>query len=470
MKKHKKVLITTLPGSEIAGQARIKGRPVTSRNARECFEAANNIEYVNGFTCPNYGTQFIKSNIPSVDILEYPTWEEYEEVLKDGYDIVGISFWTYTSARAVRMAEMARRHGVREVWGGGHGVSTPGVTVHFDRVFTGYAEYEMKPLIDGETLTTLRHPIMDCEYDFFFEKVKTGYLFSIRGCQMSCEFCSGPRYYKHVDVTPIEEVERVLDVYREMEIKHISIVDELFLQRRAHARKVLEAIHKRGMTFSATSRADVFLGNIKELREKGLRSVYIGIESLNDYSLDSVKKGTNSAHVFNLFKELVANDSFAFGTYMIGFEHDTVDNVKENIEKLNYIEGLFAVEFWLVTPFPGTVFYETLDRQGKITDKNWEDYDAVHQIWRHPHISNEEIEDLLRYAVRHHCNPVNIRKMKVLRKWDRFEERERAEKTGERNIGLTNSGGKSDGEKNIGLKKTGGKNTGEQARHEIRIN
>jgi radical SAM superfamily enzyme YgiQ (UPF0313 family) len=424
MNKRKKVLITTLPGSDIAKQARIKGWPVTSRSAQECYEAANNIEYINGFTCPNYATQFIKANIPSADILEYPTWDEYEEALKNKYDIVGISFWTYTSAKAVKMANMARRYGVKEVWGGGHGVSTPGIGTHFDRVFTGYAEYQMKPLVDGEPITSFKHPIMECEYDFYFEKVKTGYLFSIRGCQMSCEFCSGPRYYKHVSVTPIEEIERVLDVYLEKDIKHISIVDELFLQKKSHARKVLDAIHRRGMTFSATSRADVFSSHIKELREKGLRSVYIGIESLNDLSLHSVKKGIHSNHIIRLFKELVANGCFAFGTYMIGFEHDTVENVKENIEKLNVIEGLFAVEFWLVTPFPGTVFYENLDRKGKITSKNWEDYDAVHQIWRHPHMSNEEIEDLLRYAVKHHCNPINIRKIKLLRKWDKFEQLE----------------------------------------------
>ncbi len=421
MSKVKKVLVTTIPVTEIAREARIKARPVTYNNAEECFSAANNIAYVNGFTCPNYATEFIKANIPSVDILEFPTWEEYEYALKNEYDIVGISFWTYTSSEAIKMANLARQYGVQEVWGGGHGVNTPNIAKFFDRTFYGYGEFEMKELIEGHSSKIPVHPIMISEYDFYIERIKTGYLFSIRGCQMSCEFCSGPGFYKRLIVTPIEEIERILDIYLKQDIRHVTLVDETFLQNNSHAKKVIEALHKRGMTFSATSRADMFLGNIKELREKGLRSVYVGIESLNNLSLKSIKKGTSSNQIIQLFNELIENDSFAFGTYMIGFEHDSVENVKENIEKLNALEGLFAVQFWLTTPFPGTAFYDRLNRQGLIINKNWRDYDAVHMIWKHPHMSTEEIENLLRYAVRNHCHPLNIRKQKILRAWDKFD-------------------------------------------------
>jgi radical SAM superfamily enzyme YgiQ (UPF0313 family) len=417
----KKILFTTVPGTEIAGEARVKNWPVHYRNSIECSKAANNIEYVNGFTCPNYATQFLEANIPEADILEFPTWGEYTDALDNGYDYVGISFWTYTSGDAARMANMAREAGVKEVWGGGHGIDTPGVDVHFDRLFPGYGEFEVYELLNGRPLDYPRHPVMESEYDFFLRTVKTGYIFSIRGCRMSCEFCSGPPFYKRLVKTPLEEIERVLDIYLGREIKHITFVDETFLQDKVHARKVIDLLYKREMTFAVTSRADMFLGKIEELREKGLRSVYTGIESLNDLSLDSVKKGTNHNHITLLFKELAENDSFAFATYMIGFENDTVENVKENIEKLNAIDSLFAVQFWIVTPFPGSAFYQRLDRDGLIINKNWKDYDAVHMIWKHPHMSGQEIEDLIQYATRHHCHPMNIRKQKVLRAWDKFE-------------------------------------------------
>src|ERR1017187_1965442 len=142
-------LMTTVPVEQIALTARLERRPVPTNTPEECFAAANNIEYINGFTLPNYATRFLKANLPSLDVLEYPTWDEYRRALSSGnYDTVGISFWTYTAPEALQMVRMAREAGVREVWGGGHGVNTPGVASHFDRVFTGYSEYELKPLLE----------------------------------------------------------------------------------------------------------------------------------------------------------------------------------------------------------------------------------------------------------------------------------------------------------------------------------
>jgi len=42
----------------------------------------------------SYGLRFLQANIPSIEILEYPTWSEYIQALKAGWDIVGFSFYT----------------------------------------------------------------------------------------------------------------------------------------------------------------------------------------------------------------------------------------------------------------------------------------------------------------------------------------------------------------------------------------
>src|SRR5690348_16785278 len=155
----KKMLLTTAPIEEIVLTARAHRKTPTLRTVDECFHAGNNIEYVNGFTLPNYATRFVQSNIPSVDILEYPTWDEYRGALASRrYDVVGISFWTYSSPEAAKMAQMAREAGVPEVWGGGHGVSTPGIGAYFDQTFDTYSEYVLKPLLEGEELVDFRHP------------------------------------------------------------------------------------------------------------------------------------------------------------------------------------------------------------------------------------------------------------------------------------------------------------------------
>lgn len=421
----KRILITTVVLQEIAKTARVPRRPVSYSTGDDCFAAANNIEFINGFTLPNHATQFLKANLPSIDILEYPTWEEYQEALSSGYDVVGISFWMYTSPEAIEMARQARESGVGEVWGGGHGTSTPGIEQYFDRTFSGYAEFQLKELIEGERLTKITHPILTSQYDFFLQTIPTGYLFSVRGCRMSCEFCSGPRYYGRLCYTPIEEVERVLDVYRDQGIQHITLIDETFLQSPSHAKTVLAALKKRNMTFTCTSRIDHLIGRISELKEMGLRNIYTGIESMNNGNLISVKKGESSELTPLLMQELHENGCFAFGTYIIGLDADTRQSVKEDIEKLSLFNSLYGVVFWIATPFPKTAYYERMEQHNLINDRDPKHYDALHLVWNHPNLTTSDANELLRWAVRHHCHPYNIRKNKILKAWDMLESKDK---------------------------------------------
>jgi outer membrane protein assembly factor BamB len=91
-----------------------------------------------------------------VDILEYPTWDHYREKLKEGYDIVGISFFTWTFPAMVRMVEMARAAGIKEVWGGNYGMMTPGAEAYFDKTFSGYCEAEIYHTLTGMELKEIR--------------------------------------------------------------------------------------------------------------------------------------------------------------------------------------------------------------------------------------------------------------------------------------------------------------------------
>jgi hypothetical protein len=419
----KKMLLTTIPEDEIVLTARAHRKHPTLRTVDECFHAGNNIEYVNGFTLPNYATRFIQSNVPSVDILEYPTWEQYRAALADNrYDVVGISFWTYTSAEAVRMATMARDYGVREVWGGGHGVSTPGIESHFDRTWRSYSEYDLKPLLEDEELVDFRHPDLTGKYDFYLEEVPTGYLFTIRGCRAACNFCSGPRYYRKLAFTSVPEVERILDFYKSRGIDHITVVDETFLQRLDYAREVIAAMEKREMSWTCTSRIDVLLRNVEELAEHGLKNVYIGIESMNEVSLKNVRKCSSTNATATLLHRLHELGRFAFGTYMICMDNDTEESVKEDVAKLAEFEALYGAIFWITTPFPGTDLWDVMDAQGRIVDRDWKKYTALHMVNSHPNFTPESARKLLYWCVKTHCNPINFRKAKIVRRWNKLEQ------------------------------------------------
>jgi radical SAM superfamily enzyme YgiQ (UPF0313 family) len=186
---------------------------------------------------------------------------------------------------------------------------------------------------------------------------------------------------------------------------------------------VIREFKERGLTFTCTSRVDLLMKHFDELRENGLYNVYIGIESLDDSSLAGVRKDVNASLTEALLKRLEDCGRFAFGTYMLCLDHDTVESVQQAVEKLSSFRALYGVVFWIATPFPGTDYYDRLEAAGEIWDRDPKHYDALHLVHRHPNISPEGARELLCYCVKNHCHADNIRKAKLLRKWADLERR-----------------------------------------------
>jgi len=85
----------------------------------------------------SYGLRFLKQNIPEIEILEYPTWEQYVKKLREGWDVVGFSFYLSDTPEVLEMVEYARSAGIEEIWCGNYGALTPEIQDRFDKIFIG---------------------------------------------------------------------------------------------------------------------------------------------------------------------------------------------------------------------------------------------------------------------------------------------------------------------------------------------
>ena len=81
----------------------------------------------------SYGLRFIKQNTPDISILEYPTWNEYCQIVARGWDVVGFSFLTPDIPKIKRMAEFARQLDVPQLWGDATGAWCPKSPVSLTR-------------------------------------------------------------------------------------------------------------------------------------------------------------------------------------------------------------------------------------------------------------------------------------------------------------------------------------------------
>ncbi|MHA2324406.1 MAG: hypothetical protein ACXACB_03320, partial [Promethearchaeota archaeon] len=234
---------------------------------------------------PAVGIRFIAENFQGVKILEYPSMDEYEKQLAKGYDVIGISFFTYQMEEVKQMAQLARRYGVKEVWGGGWGIDTPGARDLFDRSFGGFGEQLLMPILANRWKGGIRHPILLGSTRFFKIPTKVGYLYSIRGCKWKCDYCPTPALFHGRLITPLSEVERVLDYYAKQKVGAVVIYDEAFLSDDPYSWQIVDMMNERGLLWFCLTSAIELSGNISKIRDKGFLGCLMGIETLRDKTL-----------------------------------------------------------------------------------------------------------------------------------------------------------------------------------------
>lgn len=381
----------------------------------------NNVEYQVGFEWPNVALLFIKENIPSIDILDYPTMEEYRNTIENGnYDAVAFSFYTISVDKIVEMAGMARECGVKEIWAGNYGATTPGYERYFDRIFKGHGEALLKPIIEGKELTYRRHPIILGHWGFLSMKKKIGFLYTLTGCRYRCKFCPTTNYIGDVLYFPIEEVYRVIDEYYKMGVEHVMIMDENFLQDWEHSHKTIMKLQERDMTWQCLARVDNIKGRVRELKKLGFRSAELGIESLNSSTLKEYKGGAfKIKDIIELFDELQDNGLTVVMSYILGYPSDTEESFLDAVDIIKNLKASFCTVFTALTPYCNT---NLVDLEEKIVDRDPRHYDGYHLVFRHPHLEPEQVRNLFWKAHESTIHPLNSKKKRIIERWRELKE------------------------------------------------
>ncbi len=367
----------------------------------------------------SFGLRFLKQNIPEIEILEYPTFEEYKKKLEEGWDVVGFSFYLNETCEILEMADFARACGkVGELWAGNYGALTPSIQDRFDRIFEGYAEGAVAPYFGRkiEQKDVLHPPLIEYLGTPFNKKLNIyGIMFTTRGCGVGCKFCQTPKFCNRPHPVPLESLERVISYYKDHEINVVLIEDENFGASRKHADKVVDLLDEYGMVWGCMARADYLRKKIPEWAEmrsrpdpvtgkkprhvKGFAGAAIGIENLHQEKLDDINKKEGTEDVLETVRLL---QKYGFGTvgyYMIGFPDDTKESLKTDIKDLANLK-LDITQICIMTPLPQTKLWDELNEQYGIFEKDWHRFDMKHLVWNHPNIPPEEMEEVLSWSLK----------------------------------------------------------------------
>lgn len=248
---------------------------------------------------------------------------------------------------------------------GGHPGSIPGIAYRDrDRVVSnGLA----RRLASAEELPDLDFSLLPMERYVELEALGTQ---TTRGCPFSCAFCSlrkqwGPHVLYRDPKRIAEEVRHLIETYDYAD-KDFLFYDDTFTLNHDHVKTLCREITEFGLRFrwKAMSRVDrVNVEILTAMREAGCYQISFGIESPNDDSLARIGKRVSSETARDAIAAAHAAGLAVEGYFIIGFPWETLDDMLRVVRSIGSF-GLDSHGLALLTPYPGTTFYDDRERWG----------------------------------------------------------------------------------------------------------
>jgi radical SAM superfamily enzyme YgiQ (UPF0313 family) len=351
---------------------------------------------------------------------------EWPDVLSA--DLVGISTTTSTAPAGYDLAERLRAQGIPSVIGGSHVTfAADEALAHTDFVARGEGgEALMLELIDAlegrrelETIRGLsftrdgRHvhnaprkpvanlddlPVPDLTLMVGHERLKSTPMMTSLGCPFACNFCSvtamfGRKYRYRSPESVIAELE-------EKRPKHVFFYDDNFAADKMRLKTLLRMMIDRDLVvpWQAQMRADVVRDDelLDLMRRSGCHRVALGLESVDQATLDSFEKSQTVDDVVQAVRRLHEYGIACHGMFVLGADADKANTVHDTVSVALSL-GVDTLMLNILTPAPGTKQFAAMEAQGRIFERDWCLYDGQHVVFTLRHLAPTELQkDVLR--------------------------------------------------------------------------
>ena len=294
-------------------------------------------------------------------------------------DLVGITALTVTAPHAYEIADNFRARGAKVILGGAHPSVLPEEAIqHADAVVIGEAEGIWPNLINDFKANKLQRVYRQSERpslvnlpiprrDLFAKGAYyiTNTISATRGCPYSCSFCSVTSLFGHTyRCRPVEEVIKEIETLNQREL--IVFVDDNIVGNPKFAEELFRALLPYKIKW--VSQASVMVARNDELLKlaaaSGCMDLFIGFETLSPANLAAVGKKVNIVDEYETaIKKIHSHGIAIHGFFILGLDEDDEEAFKRTLyfaQKTRLESAQFA---WPV-PYPGTTFYESLDKTG----------------------------------------------------------------------------------------------------------
>jgi radical SAM superfamily enzyme YgiQ (UPF0313 family) len=222
-----------------------------------------------------------------------------------------------------------------------------------------------------------------------------------RGCPFQCSFCTIINVQGRASRRrTADDVEAIIRHNTAEGVRSFFITDDNFARNKDWERifdRLIALREQHGFNIKLTIQVDTLCHRIPRFIEKagraGVVRVFIGLESINPESLLAAKKKQNRVaeyrHMLLAWKRIRA---VIWAGYIIGFPADTPTTVTHDIRIIQNELPIDFLEFFVLTPLPGSEDHQKLALAGVEMDADLNRYDTFHVVTAHSTMSRDEWE------------------------------------------------------------------------------
>lgn len=326
--------------------------------------------------------------------------------LEDTPDLVAITVNIDSSIRAYEISEAYRKRGIKVIMGGIHPSVLPDESLmHADSICIGEVEElweiilqdfsrdQLKRIYYNENITDLaKIPLPRFDIINKNDYLYTNISFTSRGCPFQCQFCYNSARYVHNKFRN-RPIKTVIEEVKALNNKHIMFLDDNFIGNINWTKEFLKELKPLKLKWNVACSTNIVNHPdlLDQMQECGCRSLFIGFETINQYTNLSANKAHNNVLLYEkLISELHKRDIMVNASIVFGFDNDTKDVFKNTLEWLikNKVETVTA---HILTPYPGTKLFDKLDQEGRIFDKDWSHYNTSQVVFAPLNMTKEEL-------------------------------------------------------------------------------
>jgi len=223
-----------------------------------------------------------------------------------------------------------------------------------------------------------------------------------RGCPFQCSFCTIINVQgRKSRFRSADDLEKVIRANYAQKIDRFFITDDNFARNKdweSFFDRLIQLREVDKMDVKFVIQVDTLCHKIPNFIEKaaraGVNRVFIGLENINPDNLLAAKKRQNKITEYrDMIQMWRDNGATTYAGYILGFPNDTKESILQDVETLKRELPLDLVEFFFLTPLPGSEDHKTLLSKNIWMDPDLNKYDLDHRVSHHPKMSDSEWEE-----------------------------------------------------------------------------